>query len=98
MADAMYAPVVTRFKTYDVTLDDRLARYSNQILSMQELQEWTAAALQEPGATSRSWRFILGSEGCRFSTLQAHRDEAVALAVQVADGFPSVRGDERRCA
>ena len=48
MADAMYAPVVTRFKTYDVTLDDRLARYSNQILSMQELQEWTAAALREP--------------------------------------------------
>ncbi len=29
IADAMYAPVVTRFKTYDVTLDDRLARYSD---------------------------------------------------------------------
>jgi glutathione S-transferase len=48
MADAMYAPVVTRFKTYDVTLDERLARYSGQILSMPEMQHWTAAALEEP--------------------------------------------------
>src|SRR6185295_19906877 len=45
MADAMYAPVVTRFKTYDVRLDDRLAHYSAYILAMPEMQEWTAAAL-----------------------------------------------------
>jgi glutathione S-transferase len=48
MADAMYAPVVTRFKTYDVTLDDRLARYCEHILAMPEMQEWIAAARLEP--------------------------------------------------
>lgn len=48
MADAMYAPVVTRFKTYDVTLDDALSRYSAHILAMPEMREWIAAALQEP--------------------------------------------------
>ena len=48
MADAMYAPVVTRFKTYDVTLDDRLARYCEHILAMPEMAEWIAAAKAEP--------------------------------------------------
>jgi len=48
MADAMYAPVVTRFATYDVKLDDRLARYSQHILAMPEMQEWIGAAKQEP--------------------------------------------------
>jgi glutathione S-transferase len=49
MADAMYAPVVTRFKTYDVRMSDkRLIEYSLRILAMPEMQEWTAAALQEP--------------------------------------------------
>jgi glutathione S-transferase len=48
MADAMYAPVVTRFATYDVKLDDRLARYSEHILAMPEMQEWIAAAKLEP--------------------------------------------------
>jgi glutathione S-transferase len=48
MADAMYAPVVTRFKTYDVALDDRLARYAQHILALPEMQQWMAAAKLEP--------------------------------------------------
>lgn len=48
VADAMYAPVVTRFVTYDVKLDDRLARYSERIMAMPEMQEWIAAAKREP--------------------------------------------------
>jgi len=49
MADAMYAPVVTRFKTYDVRMNDkRLIDYSLRVLAMPEMKEWTAAALQEP--------------------------------------------------
>lgn len=47
MADAMYAPVVTRFQTYDVALGPQAAAYAATILAMPELQEWTAAALQE---------------------------------------------------
>ena len=51
MADAMYAPVVTRLKTYDVRVEDpRCAAYCRTILAMPELQEWTQAALLEPEA------------------------------------------------
>ena len=48
MADAMYAPVVTRFLTYDVALDATCRRYCDTIMAMAEMQEWRAAALAEP--------------------------------------------------
>ncbi len=48
MADAMYAPVVTRFATYDVKLEPRLRTYGDAILKMPEMVEWTAAAKAEP--------------------------------------------------
>ncbi len=48
MADAMYAPVVTRFRTYDVKLSDRLSGYADFIMALPEMQEWIAAARQEP--------------------------------------------------
>src|SRR5229473_1830489 len=48
MADAMYAPVVTRFLTYDVKLDKVSAAYCQTIMALPEMQEWIAAARQEP--------------------------------------------------
>ena len=48
MADAMYAPVVTRFVTYDVKLDRPCAAYGKAILAMPEMIEWTRAAKDEP--------------------------------------------------
>jgi glutathione S-transferase len=48
MADAMYAPVVTRFKTYDVKLDPVCSAYGDRILAMPEMQDWIAAAKLEP--------------------------------------------------
>ena len=48
VADAMYAPVCTRFKTYDVALDAASARYRDCILKWPLLMEWTAAAKAEP--------------------------------------------------
>ncbi len=48
MADAMYAPVVTRFRTYDVALPKRLAEYSDVIMAMPEMKQWIAAAKLEP--------------------------------------------------
>ncbi|MBL8550355.1 MAG: glutathione S-transferase family protein [Hyphomonadaceae bacterium] len=48
MADAMYAPVVTRFATYDVVLDKHCDKYCRTITAWPLLQEWTAAALAEP--------------------------------------------------
>lgn len=48
MADAMYAPVATRFITYDVKLDAACAGYRDRILAWPAMQEWTDAALEEP--------------------------------------------------
>ena len=43
-ADLMYAPVVTRFMTYDVKLDTVSAGYCARIMALPEMQEWIAAA------------------------------------------------------
>jgi glutathione S-transferase len=48
IADAMYAPVCTRFTTYAVPLEGALAAYSDRILSWSLMQEWTTEALREP--------------------------------------------------
>ena len=48
MADAMYAPVVTRFVTYDVKLEPKLAAYARTIMAMPEMVEWIDAARAEP--------------------------------------------------
>jgi glutathione S-transferase len=48
MADAMYAPVCTRFVTYDVKLDGACAQYCQRIMSLPYMQEWIQAAKAEP--------------------------------------------------
>ena len=48
IADAMYAPVVTRFLSYDVSLDRECAAYCKRIMELPAMQEWVAAAKQEP--------------------------------------------------
>jgi glutathione S-transferase len=48
IADAMYAPVVTRFLTYDVKLNKACILYCQTIMAMPEMQEWVAAAKLEP--------------------------------------------------
>ncbi len=47
-ADAMYAPVVTRFLTYDVQLDAPCKAYCATIMEWPDMVEWVAAAKQEP--------------------------------------------------
>ena len=48
MADAMYAPVVTRFLIYDVALPPVCQAYCQTIMAMPEMAEWVAAAQLEP--------------------------------------------------
>ena len=48
IADAMYAPVATRFRTYDVRLDRIAERYCVHVLAWPAMREWWAAAQQEP--------------------------------------------------
>jgi glutathione S-transferase len=44
-ADAMYAPVVLRFRTYDVAVDNRA--YYDAMLALPAMKEWIAAAERE---------------------------------------------------
>jgi glutathione S-transferase len=48
MADAMFAPVVTRFLTYDVKLDSDCAAYCKAIMALPAMKEWVEAANAEP--------------------------------------------------
>ena len=48
IADAMYAPVCTRFATYDVPLDPVCATYRDLMLSQPEMKEWARGAKSEP--------------------------------------------------
>jgi glutathione S-transferase len=48
MADAMYAPVVSRFRTYDIPLDALCVGYCTSIWTLPAMQEWIAAAQEEP--------------------------------------------------
>ena len=47
-ADAMYAPVCSRFQTYDVKLDKACAGYRDRILAFPAMAEWLDAARSEP--------------------------------------------------
>ena len=44
----MYAPVVTRFLTYDVKLDSRAAAYCEAVMALPHMKEWITAAKTEP--------------------------------------------------
>ena len=48
MADAMYAPVCTRFITYDVKIDPAYAAYCKAVMAMPAMQEWIEGAMLEP--------------------------------------------------
>jgi glutathione S-transferase len=47
IADAFYAPVVLRFRTYSVDLDEICRQYSEAILNLPAMQKWLEAASQE---------------------------------------------------
>lgn len=53
-ADAMFAPVVTRFHTYSVPVDEKTQHYMDTVMELNSFKSWTASALQE------TWRI----EGC----------------------------------
>lgn len=47
IADAMYAPVVLRFRTYAVDLPPEARGYADTVLALPALQEWMADAVRE---------------------------------------------------
>ncbi len=48
IADAMFAPVVTRFITYEVAIDPVCVAYCDTIMALPAMKEWVAAAEAEP--------------------------------------------------
>jgi len=46
-ADAMYAPVVLRFRTYEVELPPACRAYADRVLALPALQEWMREAERE---------------------------------------------------
>ncbi len=48
LADAMYAPVCSRFVTYGVALDAQCAAYRDRIMSLPDMKTWVEAARAEP--------------------------------------------------
>jgi glutathione S-transferase len=46
-ADAMFAPVVTRFDTYDIAVDDDTREYMQAVRSLPAFQAWHDAGIAE---------------------------------------------------
>jgi glutathione S-transferase len=47
VADAMFAPVVLRFRTYGINLPDSASDYPRRLLESESIQHWLAAAESE---------------------------------------------------
>lgn len=65
-ADAMYAPVVSRFRTYDVEVDAPVRTYMDAMRALPAWQEWEAAALKEPWVLAEDevdWPQVLKVKG-----------------------------------
>jgi len=50
VADCMYAPVVSRFVTYGVTVPDSVKAYMNRMMGLPAMRDWGAAAQKEVDA------------------------------------------------
>jgi glutathione S-transferase len=52
-ADCFYAPVASRFKTYDVALSEPASAYRQAVLDHPAMQAWTAEAIRETQVLER---------------------------------------------
>jgi glutathione S-transferase len=48
IADAMFAPVVSRYVTYDVTMEGACRVFADAVLGWDAMQDWMRDALEEP--------------------------------------------------
>jgi glutathione S-transferase len=47
IADAMFAPVVTRLETYDIKVSNETQHYMNAVMATVAFHDWKAGALKE---------------------------------------------------
>jgi glutathione S-transferase len=52
-ADAMFAPVATRIRTYDLQVNDLAGEYVEAIYALPAFQEWLSEAIKEPWFVDR---------------------------------------------
>ncbi len=61
-ADAMYAPVVSRFHTYAIPVDRAARAYMEAVMALPAWKEWQAAGVKEPWLISHDevdWPTVL---------------------------------------
>ncbi len=54
VADAMFMPIVTRFRTYGVVLKGIALNYAETMLGLKAFKEWEDAAIKEPWVIKKS--------------------------------------------
>ena len=63
-ADAMYAPVVSRFHTYGIEVTEPSRAYMNAVMALPAWGEWRSAALKEPWVMRHNepdWPLVRGA-------------------------------------
>jgi glutathione S-transferase len=70
MADAMYAPVATRFLTYHVKVDRTSLLYCSRIMAMPEMKEWTGGGEARAGRDRRARHGFLKPRSAARRTLR----------------------------
>ena len=63
-ADAMYAPIVSRFHTYDIAVSTICRGYMDAVMALPAWGEWHAGALAETGVLAEDevdWPIVLSA-------------------------------------
>lgn len=63
IADAMYAPVATRFRSYGVLLPPGAQAYADALWALPAMQEWTTAGIAEPERIAETDAVALRASG-----------------------------------
>ena len=85
-ADAMYAPIVSRFETYAIDVSAPVAAYMQAMIALPAWQEWRRAALQRDlGDPEIRVRLAGGEAACRRMPHEArHRQQELFVVVAAA--------------
>ena len=92
MADAMYAPVVSRFRTYGVELDSELKAYADRIWDWPAMQEWREGGARGEGRDRGTRGRVLGDIPSFLGTYLPHLLGVSGPAPRPANG---ARGGRR---
>jgi glutathione S-transferase len=86
-ADAMYAPVVSRFRNYCLPVSDIAHAYMEAVMALPAWREWVAAGSKEP------WILQHNEPDWRFVGLNIHHKKAMPPSSNRSAGGPYFRQD-----